>query len=222
MEKNNLNINWKQIDTVLFDLDGTLINTIDLILDSFLYTMEKYFPGKYVREDVIPFIGPPLYETFAKLKPDKVEEMIDTYRTHNHEMHDELVKEYDGVRETIEKLHAHDYKLAVVTSKRKITTIKGLKLMELDPFFDVVVTIDDVTNFKPHPEPLLKAMKALNSSPATTLMVGDSMHDILGGKNAQTKTAGVSWSIQGKEHLLSFEPDIMLDNMRDLLSLFKI
>lgn len=213
---------WSNIDTVLFDLDGTLINTIDLIIDSFLYTMEKFFPGQYERKDVISFIGPPLTETFERLNPGHVEEMVETYRKYNLEKHDELIKEYDGVRETLEELYANNYKLAVVTTKRKMTAIRGLKLMGLDSFFRSVVTLDDVENYKPHPEPLLKAMNQLQSVPEKTLMVGDSMHDILGGKNARTKTAGVAWTIQGKEHLLSYEPDIMLDNMRDLLTIFNI
>lgn len=213
---------WQEIDTILFDLDGTLIDTTELIIDSFLYTFDKFFPGEYNREDVIPFVGPPLYDTFGKINPNNVEEMVETYRNYNHEKHDELIKEYEGVKETIETLHRHEYKLAVVTSKQKVTAIKGLEIMKLSPFFETVITVDDVTNFKPHPEPLLKAIDALKSTPEKSLMVGDSMHDIVGGKNARTKTAAVAWSIQGKETLLSYEPDLMLHNMRDLLSILNI
>lgn len=205
------------IDTILFDLDGTLINTIDLILDSFLHTMEKFFPGKYKREDVISFIGPPLSETFHKLDPDKMEEMTVTYRKYNHAMHDELVKEYEGVYETLETLDEKGYKMAIVTTKKRETAIKGMKLMGIDKFFDVVISLDEVINYKPHPEPLEKALEALGSSPETALMVGDSKHDILGGKNTGTMTAGVAWTIQGKDALQAYEPDIMLETMTELL-----
>ncbi|MFA9559577.1 pyrophosphatase PpaX [Evansella sp. AB-rgal1] len=214
----NKKINELQgIDTILFDLDGTLINTIDLILDSFLHTMETYYPGEYTRKDVISFIGPPLSETFINLDPSKVEEMTKTYRAFNHEKHDELVKEYEGVIETLEALEKNNYKMAIVTTKRRDTAMKGMKLMGMDKFFNVVISLDEVVNYKPHPEPLEKAMKALGANPANTLMVGDSKHDILGGKNAGTKTAGVAWSIQGREYMESYEPDILLESMPDLL-----
>ncbi|ADU31812.1 pyrophosphatase PpaX [Evansella cellulosilytica] len=212
-----INKELKTIDTILFDLDGTLINTIELIVASFLHTMEHYYPGKYTREDVITFIGPPLSETFTNLDPSKVEEMTKTYRTYNHAKHDELVKEYEGVYETLEKLEEKGYKMAIVTTKSRGTAVRGLELMKLDKFFDVVVSLDEVENYKPHPEPLEKAMAALQADRSKTLMVGDSKHDILGGKNAGTKTAGVAWSIQGKESLQTYEPDIMLDTMPELL-----
>ncbi|PYZ92841.1 pyrophosphatase PpaX [Salipaludibacillus keqinensis] len=207
----------KKIDTILFDLDGTLINTIDLIVASFLHTMETYYPGEYKKEDVVSFIGPPLSETFEKLDPAKVEDMTTTYRTFNHAQHDELVTKYDGVRETLEILAEEGYHMAIVTTKRRETAVKGLELMGLDHFFTVVISLDEVTKYKPDPQPLDKALEKLGSSADRAVMVGDSEHDILGGKNAGTKTAGVSWSIKGREHLASYEPDVMLENMTDLL-----
>ncbi|UCZ52647.1 pyrophosphatase PpaX [Bacillus shivajii] len=214
-EANGMN---KQIDTILFDLDGTLINTIELIVASFLHTMEHYYPGKYKREDVINFIGPPLSETFEKLDSEKVEEMSHVYRTFNHEKHDELVQEYEGVFDTVKTLHEKGYKLAIVTTKRRETAVRGMKLMNLDQFFDVVVSLDEVTKYKPDPEPLLMALNGLKAKPESALMVGDSEHDILGGKNTGTKTAGVAWSIKGEKHLASFEPDVMLHKMPELLT----
>lgn len=208
----------KKIDTVLFDLDGTLINTIDLIVASFLHTMDTYYPGKYEREDVVSFIGPPLSETFWNLDPAKVEEMTTTYRAFNHEKHDELVGEYEGVKETLEKLVEQHFKLGIVTTKRLETAVKGLQLMDLEHFFPVVISLDEVTKYKPDPEPLNLALEKLDSTANKAIMVGDSEHDILGGKNTGTKTAGVSWSIKGREHLASYDPDVMLETMTDLLS----
>lgn len=205
------------INTVLFDLDGTLINTIDLIVASFLHTMDIYYPDQYKKEDVISFIGPPLSETFTKLDAAKVEEMTKTYREYNLENHDALISEYQGVNATVEILHQQGYKLAVVTTKRRETALKGLKLMGLEQYFPVIVSIDEVTKYKPDPEPLNLALQELDSSADSALMVGDSEHDILGGKNAGTRTAGVSWSIKGKNHLAGYEPDVMLDKMSDLL-----
>lgn len=206
-----------KINTVLFDLDGTLINTNELIIASFLHTLDHYFPNEYTREKVIQFIGPSLYDSFTRLNPDNVEEMVQMYRKFNHEKHDELVEEYELVKETVQALHAKGYKLAIVTTKRSETARMGLKLTGLEPYFPVVVAIDDVTNVKPDPEPLLKALAKLQSTPEQTLMVGDSQYDILGGKNTGTKTAAVAWTIKGREFLEKYEPDVMLETMADLL-----
>jgi pyrophosphatase PpaX len=207
------------INTILFDLDGTLIDTNELIISTYLHTLEKYFPGKYTREDVLPFLGPTLHDVFGKMDPDRVEEMVLDYRTYNIANHDALVKEFVGVMETIETLKEKGYKLAIVTTKREDVAFKGLRLMKLDPFFDVMIAYDHVNKVKPDPEPIFLALEKLGSKPEEALMVGDNFHDVLAGKNAGTKTAGVAWSIKGREYLAKYEPDYMLENMTDLLSI---
>ncbi|MFD0827064.1 pyrophosphatase PpaX [Neobacillus sp. M.A.Huq-85] len=207
------------ITTLLFDLDGTLIDTNELIIATYLHTLEKYYPNKYKREDVLPFMGPTLHEAFSTVDPDRVEEMILEYRTYNLANHDLLVKEFPNVLETIGTLKEKGYKLGVVTTKRHDTSLKGLRLMKLEQYFDVVVAMDHVTKVKPDPEPILKALEQLNSQPEETIMVGDNFHDILAGKNAGTKTAGVAWTIKGRDYLAKYEPDYMLENMADLLTI---
>ncbi|MEH7236626.1 pyrophosphatase PpaX [Bacillus sp. JJ1562] len=208
------------INTLLFDLDGTLIDTNELILQSFLHTFETYFPDRrFTREEILPFNGPTLHESFSSVDPDRAEEMIAEYRRFNHEKHDELVTEFPGVFDTIKTLKEKGYKIGVVTTKiRKIVNM-GLKLTELDQFFDVVVTLDDVKNPKPDPEPVLLALKLLGSAPEEAIMIGDNYQDIVAGQNAGTQTAGVAWSHKGKDFLLEYKPDFMLENMSDLLDL---
>jgi pyrophosphatase PpaX len=210
--KNNIN-------TILFDLDGTLIDTNELIISTYLHTLEKYFPGKYKRQDVLPFLGPTLHEVFGAMDPERVEEMVLEYRTYNLANHDVLVKEFVGVMETIETLKKKGYKLAIVTTKREDVAFKGLRLMKLDSFFDVMIAYDHVNKVKPDPEPIFLALEKLDSKPEETLMVGDNFHDVLAGKNAGTKTAGVAWTIKGRDYLAKYEPDFMLENMTDLLSI---
>ncbi|SDI44452.1 pyrophosphatase PpaX [Natribacillus halophilus] len=210
------------VNTVLFDLDGTLIDTNDLIIASFTHTLEHYFPGRFAREDMLDFIGPPLDDTFKNLDANRADEMIDMYRAHNHAHHDELIKEYSGVREAVEQLDQAKFKLAIVTTKRSQTTWKGMELMGLKPFFKTVITLDDVDHSKPHPEPLEKAMQALDATPGESLMVGDNVHDIEGGKNAGTKTAAVGWALKGIDPLKQHDPDIILDDMRDLLKILGV
>jgi pyrophosphatase PpaX len=206
-----------KITTVLFDLDGTLINTNDLIISSFLHTLNHYYPDQYTEREVLPFMGPPLEESFGGLNPDKVEEMCAHYRAYNHEHHDELVTEFEGVYETVETLYKQGCKLAIVSTKVRDVVLKGLDLMNLRQFFDVVITLDEVENAKPHPEPIEKALKELGSTPQEAIMVGDNHHDILAGKNAGVLSAGVAWSAKGREYLAHYEPEFMLETMPDLL-----
>ncbi|MBP2240306.1 pyrophosphatase PpaX [Cytobacillus eiseniae] len=211
-----------QVNTILFDLDGTLIDTNELIISSFLHTLGKYYPDQYDREAVIPFLGPSLTETFAAINPENVEEMIAVYREYNLENHDLLVKDFDGVYETIRQLKEAGFKIGIVTTKVLMVAKKGLELSKLDPFFDVIIALDHVQKPKPDPEPILKALELLGSKPEEAIMVGDNSHDILGGKNAGTKTAGVAWSMKGKAFLSGFQPDYMLENMTDLLAILEV
>lgn len=208
-----------KITTLLFDLDGTLINTNDLIIASFTATLNHYYPDKYSREDILPFIGPPLRDTFYSIDRERVDEMIARYREHNLENHDAMVTQYDGVYETIKILHEEGYKIGIVTTKKRDVVRKGLQLSKLEEFFEVIVALDDVERAKPDPEPVLKALHLLGSSPEEAIMVGDNHHDILAGKNAGTKTAGVAWTVKGRAYLEEFEPDYILDHMGDLLTI---
>lgn len=212
----------KNITTLLFDLDGTLLNTNELIIASFTDTLNHYCPGQFKREDIIPFLGPTLIDTFTSIDPDRADEMVAHYREHNWRNHDLLVTQFDGVFETVQTLKRSGYKLAIVTTKKRNVVEKGLRLSKLDQFFEVVVTLDDVENAKPDPEPLLKALKQVDSTPEEAIMIGDNSHDILGGKNAGTKTAGVAWSLKGREFLDTFKPDYMLENMSDLLEIVEV
>ncbi|WP_147534068.1 pyrophosphatase PpaX [Bacillus marasmi] len=210
------------INTVLFDLDGTLIDTNDLIISSYLHTLDQYFPSQFTREDVLPFMGPSLKEVFEKLNPEKTDEMIHAYRTYNLAHHDLLVKEFEGVYDTVKTLKEKGYKLGVVTTKKLDVALKGLQLSKLEPFFEVVIAIDHVSKIKPDPEPILKALELLDAKPEEAIMVGDNYHDILGGQNAGTKTVGVAWSLKGREILEQYKPDYMLEKMTDLLQILEV
>lgn len=210
-----------QVNTILFDLDGTLIDTNELIISSFLHVLGNYYPDRYKREDVLPFMGPTLRETFETINLEKAEEMIEAYREFNISNHDLLVKEFPGVFETVRTLKEEGYKIGIVTTKVMKTVKMGLALTNLDQFFDVVVALDHVQKPKPDPEPILKALELLDSKPEETIMVGDNSHDIQGGKNAGTLTAGVAWSAKGREFLEGYHPDYMLTNMADLLDILK-
>lgn len=206
-----------QINTILFDLDGTLINTNDLIMASFQHTLNHYYPDRFSEDDLLTFIGEPLYDSFKRLDKERAREMVEMYREHNIENHEKFVTPFPGVIDTVKQLDRNGFKLAVVTSKMRESAELGLKITKLSPFFDVVVTVDDVTKAKPAPEPLEKAMARLQATPESTLMVGDSQYDIIAGKKAGTYTAGVAWSLKGKDFMKNLEPDLLIDEMPELL-----
>lgn len=207
-----------KIHTILFDLDGTLIDTNELIIASFIHTFEHY-KLPITRGEILPFIGPSLKDTFDNVDPDKSEEMIQVYREHNLHHHDSYVEAYPHVVETLKKLKENGVKLGIVTTKMRTGANMGLKLVGLDVLFDTVITLGDVTHAKPHPEPIIKAMQELGAEAATTLMVGDNFHDIEAGQNAGVQTAGVAWSIKGRETLEQLNPTYLLEDMRDLYTI---
>nr|WP_285842536.1 pyrophosphatase PpaX [Ureibacillus chungkukjangi] len=204
---------------LLFDFDGTLLNTNDLIIQTFMHVLEERFPGQYSPKDCMNFIGPSLKETFEQLTPNEIDEMIERYRQWNYANHDNLVTEYDGVVDTLEKLKEKGIRLAIVSTKRRDTIEKGLELMGAKHLFEFWVGVDSVKNVKPDPEPVLLAIEKLGVSKEDVMMIGDNYHDILAGKNAGVKSAGVAWSIKGEEFLKQFNPDYILQHMSDLLTI---
>ncbi|MFZ3576933.1 pyrophosphatase PpaX [Virgibacillus sp. DJP39] len=207
-----------KIHTILFDLDGTLIDTNELIIASFLHTFEHY-KLPITRDEILPFIGPSLKDTFDQIETIDTEEMIQTYRDHNLHHHDNYVEAYPYVVETLKQLKEKGFKLGVVTTKMRTGVNMGLKLVGLEDLFDTVITLDDVTHAKPHPEPIIKAIKELGANASSTLMVGDNFHDIEAGQNAGVRTAGVAWSIKGRDTLQRLNPTHMLEDIRDLYTI---
>lgn len=211
----------KKITTLLFDFDGTLLDTNELIIGTFTHVLGKHYPGQYGREDILPFLGPTLYDTFHSVDPENTDALITEYREWNIAMHDELSSEFDGVSETLRLLKAQGLKMAIVSTKRNSMVMKGLNLLDVDGVFDVVIGLDDVTNPKPDPEPILLALEQLGVDKEEALMIGDNYHDIEGGQNAGVRTAGVAWTIKGEEFLQTFNPDYMLQHISDLLTIVK-
>ncbi|WP_303966454.1 pyrophosphatase PpaX [Sporosarcina ureae] len=205
------------ITTLLFDFDGTLANTNELILSSFEHVLEKHFPGRFGREEMLPFIGPTLHDTFSSIAPDMTDQLINEYREWNLAHHDDYVTEFEGVTDTLRKLYDLGLKMAVVSTKKRDMVERGVNLLGITPYFETVIGLDDVTKPKPDPEPLLLALERLGRTPEESLMIGDNFHDILGGQNAGVRTAAVAWALKGEEYLQTFKPDYMLQHMSDLL-----
>ncbi|SCW69106.1 pyrophosphatase PpaX [Paenibacillus tianmuensis] len=211
------------IQTVLFDLDGTIVDTNELIIQSFLHTFEGITAEPVTREHIVPNMGRPLIEQMVFFSGrEQVDDLVQKYRTFNIAHHDELVREFPYVRETLAKLHAAGVKLGVVTSKIRQTTEMGLKLTGLYDYFSTVVTVDDVGKAKPDPEGIHKAVRELGGDLSSALMVGDSHYDIEAAHNAGIPSVAVAWSLKGTEYLKQYNPTHIIQDMRDIVPIVGI
>jgi len=214
----------KKLDTILFDLDGTLINTNEIIIRSFFSSFKRHFPDLSLsREKVITFIGPTLHETYRTYTndPSLIEAMINSYREFYLEYEIGNFEIYPQVEEVIKDLHKLGYNLGIVTSKFKIAAWPSFTYYGLEKYFNVFIALDDITYPKPNKEPVLKALSRFPSH-NKAIMIGDNQGDILAGKNAGIYSAGVAWSLKGKRHLNKVNPDFMLSDMKDIYRIIKI
>ena len=207
--------------TILFDLDGTLIDSVQLILESYRHTLASHGVPPRTDEEWLRGVGTPLAAQFAPWQDDRgtVEAMIATYREYNLANHDRMVREFPGVVDTVRAVRAKGLKTGLVTSKARQGALRGLRLVGLDDAMDVLVCADEVENAKPHPEPVEKAVRLLAGKPAATLFVGDSIHDLHAGRAAGVRTAAVLWGPFSRAHLASGTPDYWLEHPKDLLAL---
>ncbi|MFD1334129.1 pyrophosphatase PpaX [Oceanobacillus iheyensis] len=206
------------IRTILFDLDGTLIDTNTLIKASFEHTFKEYNLN-FSNEEILKFNGPPLVDTFNKIDETKADRMITTFREHNIREHDNFVTAFPHVYDTLEELQNRNISLGIVSTKMRHTVHMGLELTGISKFFSTIITYDDVTHAKPHPEPVQMAMQKLGAHPEHTLMVGDNHHDIVSGQRANVQTAAVAWSLKDTNYLKSFHPDYIIEDMKDIITI---
>ena len=205
------------IRTMLFDLDGTILDTNELIIRSFMEALRGIVPKSFSREHIIPSMGQPLENQLRLFSgQDDVAMLVPAYREVNLRLHDELVKPFDYVVEVLDRLRREGIRLGVVTTKIRLTTEKGLRFAGIYDYMDAIVTIDDVTHAKPHPEPVAKAMELLRADPATTVMVGDSVVDMQSASAAGAVGVGVAWSLKGGQILKEAGASFVIDDMREL------
>jgi pyrophosphatase PpaX len=210
-----------RIDTILFDFDGTLADSIDLIVTTFRQATEEVLGAPLPDKIVLDNLGRPLSEYFEQLAPSgKADELIRAYRRHNLENHDALIREYPHVRETVAELAARGYRLGIVTSKGRELTGKGLAAVGLKELFSVVVTLEDTEHHKPSPEPIEFALEKLNAKRRRAAYVGDSPWDIVSGKAAGVMTVAVLWGGFSEADLAASGPDLIVRDPRRLLELF--
>jgi len=207
--------------TFLWDLDGTVVDSVELILRSYRHTMRTH-RGEVPPDDLwLEGLGKPIWVQLRHWSQDPVEiaAMVETYRDYNMTHHDELVRPYAGVVDVVNLLKARGKRIGLVTSKVRTGAERGLRVAGLMAAFDIIVPADEVTNPKPHPEPVLIAMERLGAGPEETVFIGDSRHDIVSGHAANVKTAAALWGPFQRSDLEDLHPDYWLDRPEDVARL---
>jgi pyrophosphatase PpaX len=199
----------------LFDFDGTLVDTTDLIYRSMRHAAGEVLGREISREVLMANVGQPLPRQMELLSAEHAEALLDSYRLHNEENHDALIKEFPGVEDSLARLRSAGIKVAVVTSKRRFSVDMALKTFPgLGDVVDQWITMEDTTEHKPRPEPLLKGLELLGNVPREqAAYVGDSPFDVAAAKAAGVKSVAVSWGAFSEDALRAAEPDHLVPDL---------
>lgn len=206
---------------LIFDLDGTLIDSIELILRSYEHTLEVHDLPPMSRDELVASIGTPLVAQFPRCgaRPEQVDELVATYRRFNHAHHDALVREYEGVGDALATLTERGVPMAIVTSKLAATAWAGLRLVGLETHFEHLIGSGDVTHHKPHPEPVLAGCARVGVEPSACAYVGDSTHDMRSARAAGARAIGVAWGPFAESDLVEAGAERVLRQPRELVEL---
>ncbi len=211
----------QNLKAVLFDLDGTLIDSIGLIVDAMHHAFEGFTGTVPADSAWMAGIGTPLYKQLALYarSPEELDILREKYRAYQFIHHDNVITQYPGTSEVLEKLHARGLVMGIVTSKGNELAQRGLDLTGLAKFMPVVIGADSVTKHKPEPEPVLLALEKLGVSASEALMVGDSPHDISSGNAAGVRTVGALWGPFTREQIAVAKPTYWLSNISEFPAL---
>jgi pyrophosphatase PpaX len=205
---------------VLFDLDGTVIDSGAIILASMRHAAREVLGEEPPDELLMAAVGGPGLEAqMHALAPDRVEELVRVYRAHNEPLHEELVC-CAGMDDVLVRLKDEGRRLGIVTAKRRATVELAFNVLPLEHLFDTVVGGDETARHKPDPEPLLLAAERLDVDPKECAYVGDSPFDIRAAQAADMDAIAVTWGgIHDRAKLEAEEPDAIVDSAEELLGL---
>ncbi len=203
---------------VLFDLDGTVVDSGGIILASMRHATREVLGRDFGDAELMQAVGGPGLEAQMEVfAPERVEELVRVYRAHNEPLHDEL-QACAGMEDVLVRLHEQGHRLGVVTAKRRSTVELAFARVPIAHLFETVVGGDETQKHKPDPEPLLLAAKRMNARPDEIAYVGDSPFDIRAAKAAGMHAIAVTWGrIHDRERLAREEPDAIVDSAEELL-----
>jgi pyrophosphatase PpaX len=202
---------------VLFDFDGTVVDSGTMILASFQHATRTVLDRELSDAELLAAVGTPLTEQMRLIDRERAEELVETYRAHNEPLH-EALEPCTGMLEALQELKDEGRRLGVVTAKRRSTVELAFAVLPLRDYFDVVLAAEDATRHKPDPEPLLLALDRLGARPAEAAYVGDSPFDVAAAKAAGLFAIAVTWGgIHSEEALRAESPDAVVSTPAELL-----
>jgi len=206
------------VRAVLFDLDGTLIDSIELILNSARYAFAKLGRPAPSDEEWTGGIGIPLFTMFGRYARDDADRaaLIAAYREYQLEHHDRLVRCYDAVVDTVGEIRARGHEIAIVTSKSEYLSLRALALSGILRFMETIVGCDSCSRHKPDPEPVRLALERLGYEPAEAVFVGDSVYDMEAGNAAGVTTIAALWGPFDRAQLEPSRPGHYLETISEL------
>ena len=204
------------LSAVLFDFDGTLVDTTEMIHQSMKHATSSVLGREDIpRETLLANVGRPLPRQMELIDAENAELLLEAYRSHHEQHHDTLIGEFPGVEESLARLGSAGIKVAVVTSKRRLSVEMALKNFPgLRNVVDRFVTLEDTTEHKPNPEPLLRALELLGVPKERAAYVGDSPFDVEAAKAAGLASVAVSWGAFSEDRLREAEPDHLVTDIR--------
>jgi pyrophosphatase PpaX len=200
----------------LFDFDGTLVDTTEMIHQSMRHaTISVLGRDDIPRETLLANVGQPLPRQMELIEAEKAELLLEAYRSHHEEHHDALIGEFPGVEKSLSRLRSAGILVAVVTSKRRTSVEMALKNFPgLRDVVDRFVTLEDTTQHKPSPEPLLRGLELLGGIPKeSAAYIGDSPFDVQAAKAAGLTSVAVSWGAFSEDRLREAEPDYLVPDI---------
>jgi pyrophosphatase PpaX len=214
----------RRIDTVLFDFDGTIMDTNNLIIQSWQHLFRALTGNDGPMDRILHSFGEPIEDTVVKFFPDRDrDEVIQTYRAYHNEVFEDSIELFPGIVDLLKELKSEGYTLGMVTSRLHRTAKKGMEKYDLLRYFDSFVTVEDTENPKPDPAPILLSLDNLGKSPEHVIMVGDTLHDIRCARNAGVLSVLVSWTLAVPEHKRTGadRPDFILETPMELLDVLR-
>ena len=212
----------KQYKTYLFDADGTLLDTTELIFQSFFNSCRIFGNYEIERTEVYKHIGIPLRTQLelylGKRSESEYQEILSTHSAYQKEIYRQTLKAFDGVFSNLEKLQNRGAQLGIVSSRTRETLDRYMKYVNIFDFFTVISTPEVTTNHKPHPEPVFWAMEQLKADPNETIFIGDAIYDIQSGNSAGVDTAFVTWGHNTEDHV-GGNPTYIINDLKELLSI---
>ena len=207
---------------VVFDLDGTVVDSVELIIVSFQHAIREVLGREISREDAVAWVGRPLKEQMELFSPEHADDLVEVYREFNHREHDRMLKPYEGIQQLLECLRRADVKMGLVTSKSRFTAQMAFDRTGIEGYFDATVCADEAAGNKPSPAPILACLAQLGVEPSVAAYVGDSPYDIQAALAAGVAAIAVTWGVFPADRLEAEKPDILVHTISELAEVLGI